>query len=92
MSSKCHVKDGLFVEPCDALNRAADINTPSFTKAKGIAVWNMTNMNTGKPSRTYYGVKTKKHPNGLLFNCCPWCGERIDAPFAEENDTPEGEE
>lgn len=81
---KCAVRDGLFVEPCDSLQSATDNNIPGFSKTKGIASWHLTNINTGKPSRSYWGVKSKNHQNGFLFNFCPFCGERIDAPFNEE--------
>lgn len=81
MSKKCTVRAGLFVEPCDALAGAVDNNTPDFSRAKGVSVWNLSNLRTGEPSRTYFGLKSKNHPNGLLFNFCPWCGEQIDAPF-----------
>lgn len=78
---RCSVRDGLFVEPCETLARNTDNHAPGFSKAKGIFRQELTNMNTMKPSRTYYGIKSKAHPNGLLFNNCPFCGERIDAPF-----------
>ncbi len=84
--AKCTVRDGLFVDACDGLQGATDI--PGFSKAKGIFRQELTNIETRKSSRTYYGIKTKKHPNGLLFNFCPWCGAQIDEPF---NPRDEGE-
>jgi len=83
---KCTVTDGRFVEACWPLEENVQNNTPGFSKAKGIAVWNLTNMTTHNPSRRYYGVKTPAHPNGFLFNFCPFCGERIDAPFVDKED------
>ena len=77
---KCTVRDGRFVEPCDSLAGATDVG--GLSKAKGIGEWSY--YVAGKPSRTFFGVRSKDHPNGLLFNFCPWCGERIDAPFNQE--------
>jgi len=76
------VREGGFVDPCDTLSQAVDNNTPGFSKTKGIFRTDLTNMKTGQPSRTYFGVKSKKFPNGLCFNNCPWCGEDISAPFS----------
>jgi hypothetical protein len=85
---KCTVRDGRFVQPCGALDDMIENNIPGFSNAKGIAQWNLTNLKTHEPSRSYIGIKSKKMPKGLLFNFCPWCGEKIDAPFA---DKPEAE-
>ena len=82
---KCTVRDGKFVEPCKTLAEAVDNNIPGFSKAKGIFRQDLTNMTTQQPSRTVFGIKSKQFPNGLLFNNCPWCGERIDAPFSESS-------
>lgn len=83
--TKCSVRDGTFVEPCKTLAEAVDNNIPGFSMAKGIFRQDLTNMNTRQPSRTMFGIKSKRFPNGLLFNNCPWCGERIDAPFADKS-------
>lgn len=83
---RCTVTDGRFVEPCSALDQNVQNNIPGFSKAKGIAVWNLVNHDTHKPSRRYFGVKTPAHPNGFLFNFCPFCGVQIDAPFAEKEE------
>lgn len=79
----CTVRDGLFVEPCESLALNTDNNMPGFSKAKGIFRQELTNRNTLKPARTYYGVKSKAYPNGYLFNNCPFCGEDISAPFMD---------
>jgi hypothetical protein len=84
--TKCRVRDGRFVEPCDILAKAVDVYAPGFSRAKGIFEQTYTNMETGEPSRTFYGVRTKEFPNGLLFNLCPWCGERISAPFTASDE------
>lgn len=84
--TKCAVRDGLFVEPCATLAAAVDNSIPGFSKAKGIFRRELTNMATGEPARTYFGIKTKEFSNGILFNHCPWCGESIDGPFMEKKD------
>lgn len=83
---KCTVRDGLFVEPCETLARNTDNHMPGFSKARGIFRRELTNLNTLKPSRTYYGIKSKAHPNGFLFNVCPFCGEDISAPFTSDEE------
>ena len=80
----CNVRDGRFVEPCDALAGVIDNNIPGFSKAKGIFIQHLTNMKTLKPSRSYVGIKSKNHPNGLLFNVCPFCGVDISSPFMKD--------
>lgn len=87
--TKCTVRDGRFVEPCKTLSDAVDNYTPGFSKTKGVFRLSLTNLETGEPSRTYFGIKSKKHPNGLCFNVCPWCGEDISEPFMpkEEGDS-----
>lgn len=82
---KCTVRDGRFVEPCKTLMEATDNH--GFSKARGIFRSELHNMKLMKPSRTYFGIKSKRFPNGILFNNCPFCGEEIDAPFnGEDND------
>jgi hypothetical protein len=81
----CTVSDGRFVEPCDGLAELVENPNSAFSRAKGITCWNYTNMETLKPSRRFYGVKSKSHPNGLLFNFCPLCGTDISAPFAGQD-------
>jgi len=86
---KCTVRDGRFVEPCVTLESMVEIPQAGFSRAKGIARWSYTNLATHKPSRTFFGIKSKAHPNGMLFNFCPFCGEKIDAPFAEPEGDPQ---
>ena len=82
---KCEVREGRFIEPCDTLNSMVEIIAPGFSRAKGIVRWTYTNVTTLQTSRIFFGMKSKDHPNGMLFNFCPWCGEQIDAPFANQN-------
>jgi hypothetical protein len=79
--AKCSVENGLFVQPCDSLSSATEYGNPRG-KQKGIWFWQMRNMDTHKPSRSYFGTKSGEHvEKGLLFNFCPFCGEKISEPF-----------
>jgi hypothetical protein len=80
---KCVVRDRLFVEPCFGLSDLVDIPHSAFSRGKGVARWAYTNLETCAPSRTFFGIKTKQHPKGMLFNFCPICGENISAPFMD---------
>lgn len=77
----CSVTDERFVVPCSTLAGVIDNNIPGFSRAKGVFIQNLTNVNTGEASRSYVGIKSKAHPNGFLFNFCPFCGADISAPF-----------
>lgn len=90
MSNKCTVRDGRFVEPCATLSEQTDSSMAFLSRAKGTVRWHYTNVQTLEPSRTFFGVKTKANPNGFAFNFCPFCGEKIDAPFNsdDEEQTP----
>lgn len=71
---RCKV-NGAHVEPCKSLEEACDGSPPSKrSKRTGVFVWAFTNLDTGKPSRTLYGVKSEALPSGLIFNLCPFCG------------------
>lgn len=92
---KCTVTDGKHVEPCD--NLASFVEGPAaFSRAKGIHVWAYRRRDeTGKsvPSRTFYGFKGMgpegQRKNGMAMNFCPFCGAKIDAPFAEAEEQGE---
>jgi hypothetical protein len=84
MADKCIVRDGLFVEPCVDLDQNSEIGNPPPGKQRGIYEWRLFNTETHKPTRRFFGVKTSHRPKGMLFNFCPWCGERIDAPFVKD--------
>lgn len=82
---KCTVRDGNFVEPCETLAQAS--NGRPYGTATGIFTHNMTYVegpNFGKPSRTFFSVKTGEFAKkGICLNFCPFCGEKIDAPFIQ---------
>lgn len=82
---KCTVVKGKFVKPCARLFEAGETGNPTG-KRKGIFAWSY---HTPKgPSRTMFGVKSGDHVHkGLLFNFCPFCGKRIDAPFNQAGST-----
>lgn len=78
---RCSVRDGSFVQPCDALAR-------SF--GKGVEHHHMLDMRTRKPSRSFVAIKSGEYSKrGTAMNVCPFCGERIDAPFAADLDDAE---
>lgn len=83
-STKCSVREGRFVEPCAALHEVVEYGNP-IGKRKGIYAWNLFSRETPGPTRRMFGVKSGDHvKTGMLFNFCPFCGERIDAPFNQE--------
>lgn len=86
MAKKCTVRDGRFVEPCEGLDKETEFGNPPRGKRRGIWEWSWTNTTTGKPSRAFFGIKSTNSPNGMAFNFCPWCGERIDAPLLTEQE------
>ena len=76
------VVEGAHVTPCDGLDGVTEHALTS--KGKGIHCWAFTNLATGKPSRTFYGVRSGDHVKpGIAFNFCPFCGTRIDGPLLE---------
>lgn len=87
MKAKCTVREGLFVEPCDSLISASEYGNPRG-KQKGIYGWVLGNRSG--PTRTMFGAKSGEHvEKGVMFNFCPFCGEKIDAPFAATASQPD---
>ena len=80
-AAKCTVHEGCVVTPCAALDIASEVGNPPKGKSRGIWEWRYHNTKTNKLSRAFFGIKSTNHPNGMAFNFCPWCGERIDGPF-----------
>ena len=84
MAEKCYVRDGRYVEPCNMLASATEYGNPRG-KQKGIFAWALSIPGKGA-SRTFFGVKSGEQvAKGLAFNFCPFCGERIEAPFTESS-------
>lgn len=84
---KCEVREGRFIDPCDTLAKATDINQPSFSKSKGLFRAELFDRVKMEQSRSYHGVRTKAFDKGgILFNYCPFCGVQIDAPFTSEDE------
>jgi hypothetical protein len=82
---KCQVKDGKFVEPCDTLSEAAEFGNPRG-KQKGIWCWEYFSRTKPGPTRRFFGTKSGDFTEkGMAFNYCPFCGEKIDAPFEPHN-------
>lgn len=85
----CTVRDGKFVEPCDTLGERIASHAAYAMRGSGFFHMTLTDISTGQPSRSMIGYRTPKSPKGLLVNFCPWCGGKIDAPFADEpKDSP----
>lgn len=81
-NKKCRVTDGKFVEPCKDLAAAAEEGHPRG-RSKGIYAWNYSN--DFGPTRRFFGAKTGEFVSkGIAFNYCPFCGEKIEEPFASE--------
>jgi|LGVF01.2.fsa_nt_gb hypothetical protein len=78
---KCELKDGKLLMMCDSLNENTE--TPSSGRAKGMTFWMYDNVKTGKPSRSFAGIKSKQFPNGLVFKYCPFCGENIGSHMVD---------
>ena len=90
--AECSVRDEKHVHPCSALSESSEYGNPRG-KAKGIFSWQLISMTTGERSRTFFGVKSGHHvAKGIVFNFCPFCGTKIDAPFADEEPTPPHQE
>lgn len=83
---KCSVsEDGNHIHPCRMLTSVFECDSIK----KGIVQYQLHNTQTGKPSRTFFIAKSGDYKkNGLALNFCPFCGEKIDAPFAEKDDEP----
>ena len=81
-SEKCTVRDGKFVEPCRSLAEVSEYGNPRG-KQKGVFAWALY---VGRePSRTFFGVKSGEWvQKGMAFNYCPFCGEKINAPYIDE--------
>lgn len=82
--AKCSVRAGNFVEPCTALEEVT-IGEAAFNSRKGVVVWNLFNLTSGAPTRSFIGVRSGSvHKKGMAFNFCPFCGTDISAPFLRE--------
>lgn len=73
--ARCTVRDGRFVVPCAVLADAV---------GGAVAHAHYIDMTERKPSRSFFVLKSGAHKHkGIAMNVCPFCGERIDAPFVE---------
>jgi hypothetical protein len=89
MATKCTIKNGTHVEPCDTLREMTE-GPSAVGRARGVYVWPLVNMNTMKPTRTMFGIKSSAQPKGLIINFCPWCGaDHRAAQPPEESATKE---
>lgn len=83
----CKVRDGRFIEPCVAMIGAFDGS--SAGKGRALFMSQYINIKTGEQSRSFVVLRMGDHiKNGVALNVCPFCGERIDAPFQDEEAEP----
>lgn len=75
--------DGMHVEPCDLLREQTEYGHPQ-RKKRGLFAWALIDFETGKPSRTFFGVVSTQSPKGFVFNYCPFCGTQIDSPCTQK--------
>lgn len=77
--ARCTIRDGRFVVPCVPL---ADAVGGAVDHAHYIDIANR------RPSRSYFVLKSGAYKaKGMAMNVCPFCGERIDAPFSDRDET-----
>lgn len=87
---KCSMKEKVFVKPCGGLQQIME-NIHQLSTAKGVTTVTLRNLDTFKPSRSYVVAKLGKHKKrGIIFNCCPFCGERIDGAVTESDAGKDG--
>ena len=81
---KCTVtEDGRFVEPCKTLSDATEFGNPNG-KRKGVWSWEYHSRDKPGPTRRFWGTKSGDFVRkGIAFNFCPFCGEKIEAPFTD---------
>lgn len=80
---RCGVRDGKFVEPCETLRSVFDGH--SFGRGRRLLLQQLTHIPTLKPSRSFVVLHMGEHKEkGIVLNCCPFCGERIDAPLLDD--------
>lgn len=82
---RCTVRDKRFVEPCASLRGAFDGHPAG--RGRGLFLTTLTNLTTFKPSRSFVVLRMGEHvKKGVVLNCCPFCGERIDAPVMTDEE------
>lgn len=85
---KCTVRDGNHVEPCVTLAESSEGGNPQPRK-RGIFPWVYYSPGVAEPVRTFFGCVSTTHPKGFAFNFCPFCGEKINAPFVPPDFPPQ---
>ena len=81
----CIVEDGKHVRPCLWLEKATD-GRGNYGRERGLRYFDYTNMETGKPTRSFYAIKSAEFPKALAISYCPFCGTDISAPWAVETE------
>ena len=78
---KCKVSKNI-ITACAWLMEVSEAAT--LKNQKGILEWRYSNLETGKTTRTFFGVKSDKYITGLVFNFCPYCG--VELRKAQDNE------
>ncbi|RZJ18697.1 MAG: hypothetical protein EOO54_15380 [Haliea sp.] len=78
---QCTVEEGKHVRACQWLEKATD-DRGNKGRERGLRVFDYSI--DGKPSRTFYAIKSKEFPNAMAINYCPFCGTQIDQPFKSD--------
>jgi len=79
---KCKV-EGRVVLPCRALEDSSNGRNPREGE-RGIWSWVNRDLDDMEMSMVFYGAQSGVFAGktSIAFNFCPFCGERIDAPFS----------
>jgi hypothetical protein len=87
---RCVMRDGLFVEPCDALRPMLTAH-PMPARWKGFRLVNLKNMETWKPTRSYVGLKFPPYMDApALVSFCPFCGVEIGISMQQKTEAKHG--
>lgn len=76
--TRCLVMEGRFVEPCSALARQI-----GYGIRGGLELVTLSDFKSGRRTRSFVvlGGNRARDIKSAAINCCPFCGERIDAPM-----------
>lgn len=81
MNKPCSIRDGRFLDICKTLDDC--LNDPYSSRGKGINFQQYKNIETFEPTRDLVVFKMSAKDGGIVFNYCPFCGEKI---FMRENE------
>lgn len=86
--TKCSLSNEDRVRPCWALSDVLDDPHGRGTRAQGVSLHFMVDMETCKSSGSLAVLKSGKHnKKGVILNYCPFCGEWINK-YVDPADRP----